>query len=400
MIRLFKKINKNIQRIIVGLVVLCSTSILFPAGMISTSSQIEVCSDFFTTLTKSHTKGKEYSALVVEAKDGSSKKLTDTQREFYDLYGSFRTDKACFANSVNINKTKNIKLGSTSIENLSLLITTTGIQVQYIKGVGLRHEFYPLNMMLEAPKSERPSPPSQYCFISQSQADALLRSDFLGEPVAEPFTLEDYKKLQYKMINLTCDESTVSYYILSIYLETGYYYQALKEIMGDFVFVYGPTPAQLKREAVYFMRDYTFQNQHYIEYAKKQYDISDFDYKIGTFNLIDNFAQKEDITRLLFPLYSDAPSILLFVLSVLLMLTIMVFTCLTSFGNKWLDIVVFSGCAITPYIIFKLIAKLTESIKLFTSLSTQFNMVMLIVVFIFFAVVVLLKNAKRKEIKK
>ena len=396
---LFKKIPSIWSKIIVAFLAVSSLSIAFPAGMINTNSQIEICSEFFATLTKSHTKGKTYSALNVGVKEGSSKELTDTSREFYDLYGSFRTDKACFANTVNLNKEKNIVFEQANLDYLSFLFTSSGLMLKYVENIGWRHEFYPLNMMFDAPKEERPYPPYRYCFISKSQADILLDSGFLDEPISKPYTESDYKKLQYKLVNFSCDGESLSYYILSIFYETGYYYEALKEIMGEFAFAFGVLPGgNLKRQATYFMRDYSFQNEHYINYAKEQYNESDFVYSVGTYNLIDDFASKVDVSALIFANYSNNYSILLFAFSVFLSLLTIAFVIFTKFGKHWTDIVVFVGAVFLPYLTFKIVSSVTESIRLFTGLSTQFNMVLSLVLLIIFTIVFIYKNARKKEV--
>ena len=396
MFTLFKRINSVWSKIIVGLLAITSLSTAFPAGMLNTNSQIEICSEFFSALTRSHTKGKTYSALTVEVKDGSDKNLTDTSREFHDLYGSFRTDKACFANTVNLSKEQNIIFEQANIDNLSFLFTSSGLLLKYVENIGWRHEFYPLNMMYDSPKATRPYPPYRYCFISKTQADILLRSGFLGEPIYDP-NPADYQNLQYKLVNFSCNGESLSYYILSIYYETGYYYEALKEIMGEFVFVYGVLPGNLKRQATYFMRDYSFQNEHYINYAKKQYDISDFDYKIGTYNVTDNFASKVNVSALIFSNYNNASSILMFTISSLLALLVLFFAVVTNFGRHWLDLIIFCSCVALPYLIFKLISTFSESIMLFTGLSTQFNMILSLMLITIFIVIFIFKNAKRKE---
>lgn len=396
----FKKINKLWQRIIVGTTLVLSLSLCFPAGLFNNSSQIGICSEYFTTLTKKHTKNKEYSAMIVETKDGSKEKLISTEKEFHELYGSFRSDKVCFASTINAEKKFNITLDEAGVDKLSLLFTDTGINVKEVDGYGWRHEFYPLTMMYAAPKSERPGSPYQYCFISKSHADALLKAGFTGEVKTEPFTDADYKALQYKTIHLSCNGDVQPYYILSIYFDLddgNYFTDALNDIMGDFVFIYGKNPGNLKKQATYFMRGYDFQNEQYIKHAKEYYNISDFDYKVNDYNVIDDFATREDISSLIFPNDNNAISIFLCVLSIFLLLSILTFIVLTNFGNHWIDISIAGIACFVPYIVFKIIYLVSDSSKLFSSFATQFNMFALIAFILLFAIILLFKNSRRKK---
>ena len=390
------KLNNLLARIVVCLLSLFSLSFVFPAGMINSNSQKSICSSFFTTLTSKHTIGKTYSAMIVEPKDGSTKQLNDTVLEFYKLYGSFRQDKACFASTINVNKESNVKLETTTIDNLSLLFTTSGIQLQYVQNVGWRHEFYPINMMYNAPKEERPLS-NRFCFISQTQADALLNAGLGGESVSAPYTISDYKKLQYRNIDLICNEDIASYCILSVFYETGAYINALNEIMGNFVFIFGKEPANLKKQATFFMRDYDFQNEYYIDYAKGEYDIKDFDYKVGKYNVIDDFADKENISKLIFTNINDTPSILIIIFSMFLLFLSLFFVCFTKFGNLWFDYFLIGTSLFLPYGVFKLIAYVTQSVRLFTSLSTQINMIAIIVYIVCFVCIVVFKKAVSKK---
>lgn len=370
-----------------------SFSLCFVSGSINPNVKVEQTAEYVANVAKTHTKNGKYAALLVEPNDKTDKKLIDTGTELYSLYGIFRENIASFVSTVNADHTYDIKFKDIETENLSYVYVTSGFNtVPYHDH--FKHEYYPLELMFNREKDpETWGHPSfgSLLYISQTQADKYLDLKGLEH------TSDNYKTLLKTRVVLMTNGVEKEWQIEDIYLEQNYFYEAVTECAGEFVFAFssdaflqGP-----KKQSLYFLSSYSFRNSFYFNYATSLYPQSDFDYKISNFNFIDDYTI--DSSQLIYSVSSQdaVGSAFVLCLGIIIDIACLFLIYFMPKKIKWWHHIVFGASMIAPYLVFKLLYILTNNIVLFSSFSTTANMIILLFTLLAYAFIVIFK--KRKE---
>ena len=190
------KINSVVVNVFLIMAFLISFSCCFISGAVNPSVKVEETAEYIAQIAKGHTKNKKYAPLIVEPNDKTEKKLIDSGRELYSLYGVFRENIASFASMVNADHTHSVKFKDIDTDDLSFLYVTSGFNtVEYHNHY--KHEDYPLEVMFNRIADpaiwQKPSFGS-LLYISQSQANKFLDAENLDH------TTENYKSLIKKHV--------------------------------------------------------------------------------------------------------------------------------------------------------------------------------------------------------
>lgn len=369
--KIFK--NKRINLILALSMVFVSLLSLFPIGALNSSTVVEETSEYLADVTQNHTINRKYTAMMIEPKDGSDKKINNPYIEFHYLYGIFREGLATYVGSVNADKSHNIKLKDIEEDvNFSFLNVDSGFGVkEYYKDkttgeMVYKQEFYPLELMFY---SNHPMVTGAYSFlyISQSRANDLL------DKWGYEHTKENYQKIlnnpEY-LITLEFDGVEYKFAIDNIYYERNYFYDALNEVMGEFFLAGQKYPSVIKRQGMFFLRNYAYQNQFYIRYATSLYSQSDFTFKVLERNFVNGFKINESKLVYTSSANRDVASVVLLVLAILVLIASLLLMYFGTFEFKRINHLLVGGAAILPYVIFWIIHLISKSVLLFSSFST------------------------------
>lgn len=384
--------DKKTNVISILVLIFVSLIMLFPAGALNTSSIVENTAEYIADITENHTVSGTYTALMIEPNDGTDKKINNPYNEFYHLYGIFREGLATYVGSANAEKSHVVKIKELEDNsNFSFLNADTGFDVkEYYKdsegNMIFKQEFYPLELMFY---SSHPFVPGalSFIYIPQSKADLLLDKSHLEH------TRENYRSLLNSIITLEIDGKEYKYAIDNIYLEQHYFYEALNEVMGDFLFGGAFYPSgTLKKQALFFLRNYTFQNSFYINYATSSYSASDFNYQILDRNFKDGFVIDES-QLIYFPNFSNTFSILILLFSILFLLSslaLLIFGCYE--GNMRNHLLV--ACSLLlPYLVFWAVHAFTKSAIIFSNFSIVATIWYILVFVVIYLITLLSKRS-------
>ncbi len=374
MLAFLKKLIRNKKWGIIAIASLIFTSLilLFPAGALNSSTQLEKTANYLTDVVSNHTVSKQYLGLLVEPKDDSDKKTNDSVSEFRYLYGNFKETKATYISSINADKTHSVYFKNIDDNtNYSFLNNDHGFGTPEYKG-HYKTEVYPLELMFlgrHLVPSELQTLPegalyTNFIYISQTNADKLLIRDGL-----EP-NEENYKSLLGKYVHLEIDTVDYFFWIEDIYLETNYFYEAVNEVIGDF-FMCGGYPKNFKKQALFFLRDYSFPNKYYIEYSTTTYSTKYYDYKILEHNLVDDYSIDQNKFIIETKTIRNVASILLIVLSVSLALASLTLVLLAKYALNVVNHIEIGGALFVPYIIFWIISLLFKNTLILSNFTTS-----------------------------
>ena len=398
----FKKIfgNKRINLITILSLVFFSTLMIFPIGALHSSTVIENTSEYLADVAENHTINGNYVAMMIEPKDGSKKKINNPYTEFHYLYGIFKEGMATYAGSVNADKKHTIRMKDIDEEiNFSFLNVDSGFGVnEYYKDkttgeMIYKQEFYPLELMFY---SNHPAVAGAFSFlyISQTRANSLLDKKGLDH------NRENYQTLLNNpdnLISLEFDGVEYKYAIDNIYYERNYFYDALNETMGEFFLAGQRYPEGIKRQGLFFLRNYSYQNKYYIEYASSLYSQSDFTFNVLGRNFISGF--KIDNSKLVYSVdkSKDVGAVLLLILVVCLLLSASILMLLGTYEFILLNHGLIAASALFPYFVFWLIHAITKSAILFSNFSTNCILWCLIGFTIIYFVEMLIKRPKKEK---
>lgn len=379
-----------------------SLLVIFPIGALNSSAVVENTSEYLADVAENHTVNGTYAAMMIEPNDTTDKKINNPYYEFHYLYGIFREGLATYIGAVNADKSHSIKLKELDEDvNFSFLNVDSGFGVTDIKDKNGKHlyykqEFYPLKLMFYSNHPQVPGARS-FLFISQTRANSILDKFGLEH------TTENYQKILNKeeyLITLDFDGVECKFAIDNIYLEEDYFYDALTETMGEFFLAGQWYPPGIKRQGVFFLRNYAYQNKYYIQYATQLYSLNDFDFKILTHNFIDGF--KIDESKLIYTgnKAGDVWSVLLLVVSIIVLIAATVLIYMGPYKFTIWNSLSVGGAALLPYIIFWIIHAISKSAILFSNFSTSCEIWCLLGFAIVYFILFLVKRSKKaKEIE-
>lgn len=406
MSRLIQNIFKNKRWNLISIlsIVFISFSTLFLCGLFHSSAGIERTAEYLAYVaehnTKNNNKEYKYTALMVEPKDGSKQKIADPYNEFVDLYGTFREGPANYIGAANSDKKHNVKIKELKDPtNFSFLNVDRGFGVEELVdektgAIKYRQSFYPLDLMFY---SNHPVIKDSFSFlyISQRRADDLLNSRGI---VSDTHTSDDYKTLLNSLMTVEIDGIEYNFAIDNIYYENNDFTDAVNEVMGEFFLAGARYPETFKRQGIFFLRQYPYQNQYYIQHASTLYSRSEFDFKILERNFIDTF--KLDYSKVIFypSTNLDFFSYLLVVLSCVLLLMSLLFISLGCFTFSVMNMFCVSLAIFSPYFVLWLVQNLSKNLLVISNFSTRiaFWVILIYIGFCLFAF--LFKRTKKENL--
>ena len=393
------KKNKKINLVILLCSIFVSLSLLFPAGLLSGSTKIEQTADYLADVAQNHTQNGLYSGLIVEPNDSTDKEITNSVKEFRYLYGIFKERLATYVSTMNATHTHEVHLTQVDSEiNFSFLHNDSGNSYKEYNG-HYKHEVYPLELMLPADhikkggKEELPSGEQYTGFIYISETRARELMPVKGITYDEDNPYNSYKKLLGKYVTVEIDSKEYFYWIESVYLQDNYFSRAINEVVGEFIFCSAYPSNVFKKQALFFLRNYSFQNKFYIDYLSKNYAHSDFNYHLLRYNIEDNFTIDE--SKLVFySESSDAGSVVLVVFSVLLALIGLVTFYISDFNKTLMYHLLVGAALLSPYLIFLIIHFVSKSVLLFSSFSTIWEFGVVLFFVLCYILILLIKRDK------
>lgn len=394
--------DKKTNLITIFCLIFFSLLIIFPAGALHSSAVVEDTSEYLADVAEKHTVNKKYAAMMIEPNDTTDKKINNPYNEFHFLYGIFREGLATYVGSVNADKSHIVKLKDINEDvNFSFLNVDSGFGVTDIKDKDGNHlyykqEFYPLKLMFYSNHPQVKGAKS-FIYISQRRANCILDKYNLAH------TSENYQKIlnnEDYLVTLDFDGTDYKFAIDNIYLEEDYFYEALDETIGEFFLAGQWYPPGFKRQGLFFLRNYAYQNKYYIQYATQLYSLDDFNFKILERNFINDF--KIDSSKLIYVgnKSGDAGAILLLVFSIVLLIIAAFFIFVSIFRFNIVNSLFVGGFLLTPYIIFWIIHEITKSAFLFTNFSTTcYIWCLLSFIFVYFVLFLIKRSKKLKGIE-
>lgn len=378
-----------------SIVLFSSFLICFPVCGLNSSANIEDSAAYYSEVVLHQTQNKTYLPLIAECKDNNVQ-CPDTEYEFYNLYGSFRESKSVFAATANADKSHSVifdEINNVDINYSFLFVERAGFSNQRYKGAW-KHEFYPLQLEFRG-NHDVSRDFYSFVYISESDADLLLKNPIYHD-------CKKHEDLLGKSVTLTIDGVKNVWMISNIYLQTNYFYDSLTDVMGNFFLTYNKFPETVNKQSLFFLREHSFQNQFYLNYAKQYYSREDYFFKIGSFNLNNGFKINEHKLEQVFLQKNEIPFYLLYCLQI----SVFIFSLFLVYRFKihrypisLLAIFVFSSL---PYFIFKVAFFLSHSTILFTSLATETNMFQILVLTVFVAALIfgdLFRKGLIKDVK-
>ena len=381
--KLFKS-KKGILLILPILLSLLGFSLCFVSGIYQPSTFIEQKANSIANIVLTETTHKQYLPLIVQPKTDSKSKMIDPGTEFHDLYGSFKENIASYASMLNADHQHKAYFDSEFYKdydtNISFLYVRYGFNFSQYKGNIFKHEKYPIETMFG--RNVKGTTPRHLICISLTQANKLLDNKGLEH------TSSNYEKLIGEDINISIDGSPVEWKIANIYFEDNYYFEAIKNNIGDFVFVTAGEDEIMKNQSVYFLSSYAFRNKHYLNYALSLYSQEHFNYSFGNADLIDGYSIDPELCNFSSSGQNGIIGNMFFSFSIICLVSSVVclfFVEKLTFG--YCALYVFS--AFLPYFVFKFIYLVRNDLVFFSSFSTTCNWIMLLSVLVISIVIFL-----------
>ena len=346
------------------IILTCAFIIPFLTGSFTNDTKKEELSNYIAERVKNNTRNKNTMAITVSTTPESGA-LPKDESEFHTLYGIFRQENITFASGFNVNKGINISIPDLK-NNINYSIFYNGQDATIKYNGHYKHWYYPIEYMFEA---QRLYDISRFMiYLTQSQADVLLENRGVTKSDNNKYLDKDYKSLIKQLIDVNVDGNNISCVIGNIIYEQNYYYNGLKEVLGDFISCAYYCPGNLSRESMYFFNNHSYQNSFFINYVNQTYNNKLYNVNVVRNNIIEAF----DYTNVTDFYYKEYESnnviyILLTVLSFLFLSIVVLINylkCLT-FNLKYIFLNCFA--IVVPYTIFFLVSNITHSILLFSN---------------------------------
>lgn len=251
--------------------------LIFPAGSFADQTKVEEAADKMSKMSVEETNGGKHSYVLVEPLNESIPFVTKISNEYYFWQTIFGKSKNNFAAVVNGNKENNLHFADFLIEK-QLSFVYADVFSNRIFENHFKHEYYNFELMFQGLHSAQSD--YSFCYLTQSQADALIISKG-NVPV-----MEEYEKLIGTSVSIIMGENTYNWAIANIIFETGDYYITCKEVLGDFLMGFTKYPTEFKKQYCYFFNEYDYQNYYRINYLRSTYNTEQYKISLGTNNLL------------------------------------------------------------------------------------------------------------------
>ena len=369
----------------------------FVGGVFSSKTNFEKISNYATQVVKENTNSKKLCALTVE-KTNESGSIIDSDSEFHRLYGIFKQQKITFASTINADKRHEIRIANDVSENLSMLYAGPVGSIPY--NGHFKHYTLPIEIMFEDEKMYDIS--KNVAYISQTHANRLLKKqNILPQPDGE-FLSTEYKSLLKQLIVIFVDGVETSFVIQNIYCESNYYFDGLHEVMGDFIMIsyWAPGDLQSERQNMYFMSDYAYQNEYFMNHINEIYSSKKYLLKVNRFNIVGEIDESY-LTSFYYS--NDRNNDWIFALLLTLSVTFLglsLLLCLLNIKaeNESAALMFFRFLLLlTPYLIFLIIYKFSKNISYFSSVSTKANLWLIISYIVLYSLITIFVKTKNRN---
>ena len=360
--------------------------IIFLAGSFSSNSNIDAAALYISNISSKHTFSKSIPVIAESTNSEKKSVLIDTATEYRFLHGIFGGgNKAYFANTVNADKKETVICPTlNNTVNYSFLYAESGFRNKKQEGSPYyRHEFYPINLMFQG-EHRHLSGSFSFLYISQSQADIILDNNNLEH------NENNYESLLGTGLKLIMNNKEYLWVIEDIYIETGVYYSDIHDAIGDFFIGYNEYPDGFKKQAIYFLNNSKYQNSFFLEHIVSTFDSKSIalrfmDHTLNSAVLLDIFNKKNVAFSAIFCSFSLICIAFLFI-----------YCHFNKRFNKPIEIMIYFIAIMLPWIVFKLISLVTNSLLFFSTLSNNIYLIAIIVIEIFVMVSFVFNNYLKK----
>ena len=387
-------------------------SLIFPAGALSSKTINEACADYFAEIAQTHINDngiKKLTGLIVEPKDPKTSKMRqDTENAITELWGVFKGNNASFAPVINANRNYEIKFVDEqfSSESLPLVYSNVGgsaepYHIDKKTGETIDYKFQSSPLALMFPSNASGMRKELHIFISQAQAERKL--SVLGKEINK----KNLQDLLTKPTQMSINGNFYECIIDNIYLDNfdhsfkltdnEYYYGTdIGSIIGDFVFVtlYAnmpwvfPDETEVKRQSLYVMSEFSYRNKFYLEYAKEAYSPESFSFDYVRTNFKDGFVPNDKLLQnSLQSLKTNGWSVTISIVLIIIFICSLVFIFRYKLLKQPLSLLMISVSSFVPYLLFKLLFRITGNVFLFSLYSTNMTLILLVVFAVFILVI-------------
>ena len=378
--------------------------LVFIGGYPYSGTRLEENAAALADVAKTKTNGKYLCSLTVGANSDSGS-LPDPSTEFHNLYGVFKQSRITYSSIINPDKSEH-KLTLTT-EDQSLVVADDlsvmwggGDDSQKYNYGKKRYKMstYPIELLLPNIEIKGSTGGDYFLSISQSQANKIIDQDITKKSQKDEdgnYPFEIYENLVGNKLLLSIDGnipkkkdgSNQFVYIQNVYFESNYYYDGLKETIGDFVVSKYYLPGFLEKEKknTYFPNEYSYQNKYFLKYINTVYSSKKYDVRLNNYNLTQNV----DTDYLLSFYYStstaqhDWAAVLSYTIGILCIVGSIFITYLLNKDSKagFLYFLAIFASLLLPFFISKILYSITGSIFLLSEMSSRINSICLIAYF-------------------
>ena len=357
------------KNILVFSFIFLSLLLAFTSGFFSRDTYLEKNAEYISKVVLDNVPTKDLLSVAAERTDDGS--LPDDESEFRQLYGVFRQEKITFAAGYNMTKENTILLDELKNENnmSAVYIGSTTGSTEY-KG-HYKDVTYPVELMFPLKRYDYVS--MQTAIISESQAKELLairRPDFKKQN--NTYTEEQFESLVGEPLSITINSEKWVFVIQDIFYENTYYSEGLSHTIGEFFYTSYYFPKLVKKQNLYFMCAYSYENLFFMKYIKSVYAEGCYDLQCVKNvlqmdiddNLILNFFNDDYNSKQLWQWMFIALSTIFIILSLFLVIKrkqkINIFFIITYFSISFI-----------PYLFFLVIHSITHDVLFFSGSSCK-----------------------------
>lgn len=378
------------------LMMIVSFSLTFVAGMFAENTKIESCARDVVNIVNTKVPTKDLLGVTVEA--GENRSLPNSEDQFYKLYGVFRQEKITFASGYNLTKQDDVR-----IDDLDPNFNFPVAYLQYTMSSpkykrGHKHykdDVYPVELMFPYDSQDTGS---KKIVISDIHARSLLKTKKGIIKPDDEYIEGDYELLLKDSLEVKVNGTPHNFIIQSIFYSDTYYVEGLYHTIGDFFFTSVYFPNTIKKQNLYFMNNFDYENKFFMEYLNKLYDRGDY-----RLNCVQNTLPEEiNETVVTYFFYGETKNAVF--LEAILLTVSVVYLAVSLFISiaimreekiYWLLLKIMF--AFVPFATFFVIFIITKSVLLFSYAGTLANFILMSIYLVAIVVAYIVTKNKVKN---
>lgn len=376
---IFKKIFTRSNILIFSLIIL-SLSSTFISGIFSQEVNIEKTAEYISQVIDESVPTKDLLSIAVEREDDGS--LPDDEHEFRQLYGVFRQEKITFATGYNMTKESVITLDEIDNNNLSAVYIGSTTGSDEYKG-HYKDKTYPVELMF--PLARYDSVSMQTAIISESQGARLLqirRPDF--EKVNGSYTEKQFEYLVGEPLEVTINGDKHNFVIQDIFYEGTFYITGLEHTVGNFFFTSYYFPKTVKRQNLYFMCTYPYENSYFMKYINTVYGEGNYKLKCVTNTFSKHIDQNKIVGFYPGNYTSRQIAQTIFVIIAFATFGMVIYLIISRRHSLSLSFIIsYLIFSFVPYLLFFVLYKITNETLIFSGIGCKFNALFMLINFAF-----------------